>query len=316
MLIILKIISRMYDKVNDYYLKNLGQLPFTKQFHYMSRLWLWYKDLAARNWLDEHRTEICGAGTPTDINHKIEEIIGSQRSDFGTKHAVAERAPYFEKYPLLKPSSLVLFRLLYLESIYDIDAKHLLSNHFDADQLTEMNNQLLNDVEAVAVLSTHAVNFIHLFAWFQNQPLSPATAYTLFEIGQTQYNPTDKLERLLLVYLYSHCIIGDTHFYARNLPTTNIDTYNKMLTSLEKLITNYYDDTSLDNKFEFLVCSRLCNSSSLLEQKVLEEAADSFSSEGDFVIDTHNSYQGAGNHSFEDSEHRNILLVMATKPSM
>ncbi len=301
----------MFDKVNNYYLQNLAKLPFPKQFHYVSRLWFWSNDVNARNWLDNQRAMLCGDGSKEGIDQGIRDLLLKKTNDFGAKHAVGKRAPYFEKYPLLKSSSLVLFRLLYLQTIYGIDARAQLADHFVPADLDKMYQDLGSDPLAVSILSTHAVNFFYLFDWSQNRTTPKTLAEKIYHIGLEQYELAEQTDRLLLIYLYTHCIIGDSLFYSQPLSKEKSNIHQMMIENLQSLIKQHFTNVSLDNKCEFLVCAKLCGITSSLEPKIFAEADQSISPDGTYIIDTHNYYRDLPNHSLEDSEHRNILFVMS-----
>jgi len=84
-----------------------------------------------------------------------------------------------------------------------------------------------------------------------------------------------------------------------------------MLEQLNSLIQKNYDSISLDNKFEFLVCARICRYASSEEQRIYDEATVSLNSEG-FIVDTHNKSINPIKQSFMMSEHRNVLFIMST----
>jgi 2-polyprenyl-3-methyl-5-hydroxy-6-metoxy-1,4-benzoquinol methylase len=89
----------------------------------------------------------------------------------------------------------------------------------------------------------------------------------------------------------------------------------KMLEKTEAIIQNNFEKISLDNKFEFLVCSRICDFHPAIENAILEEAARSLSPDGNFLIDTLNTKAATKERNdFIGAEHRNILAIMSQTP--
>ncbi|MET1033374.1 MAG: hypothetical protein ABWX94_02655, partial [Candidatus Saccharimonadales bacterium] len=114
---------------------------------------------------------------------------------------------------------------------------------------------------------------------------------------------------------YTHCIIGESNFYTRTIPDYAASIYRDMLTSLEVLITEHFDDINLDNKLEFLVCCRICSYETDLFDRIYEECSKSLSPNGTYLIDTHNGHTAQQNRtSLQASEHRNVLFLLSCSP--
>lgn len=304
----------MEQKVNNYYQKHFDSLHFSKQFHFASRLWLWSQDPDAANFLKDARSKFCGDGTPEGIKAVLQGIIDNQGATFGTKNAAAQRAPYFAKYPLLPRILPLLFRLLFIESIYGIDARDTLADFVDLEEAEALTQALLQDAEATAILSTHASNFLYLWNRFYKRDEDAFPIERLYEIGQTQYDLNDHTQLQLYVYLYTHCIIGESIFYKRAIPEDKLPVYRKMAAALEATLEERYDDVNLDNKYETLVSQMICGTEPRLKSEVDDEAAQSFAPDGDFIIDKFNNNPQKDNITLEKSEHRNVLCIMSGRP--
>jgi len=85
-----------------------------------------------------------------------------------------------------------------------------------------------------------------------------------------------------------------------------------MLEELEPLIEANFTTINLDNKLEFLVCSRICDFKSDLFDRIYDECERSVSDAGTFVIDVHNENIQESRNDFVSSEHRNVLYIMST----
>lgn len=300
----------MHKKVSNYYRANFSQLSFVKQYHFASRLWLWCQDKEMEQFLQNSRAKFYGDGTPKGFNEIIKTTL-NDKNTFGAKNAIRERAPFFAKYPLLRPTLRILFRMLFTETVYGINMRSELEKHISLKSIDDMEKALLHDETAVAILSTHAINFFYLWNRFYKCHDDGIPIETLFEIGESHYDASNKTGLLLLVYLYTHCIIGETLFYKRLLPSSKKLFYQQKAKELEERVAERYFDINLDNKFEFLVCQEICGRSSVLKPVIYSEAGCSFSDVGDFIIDQFNQNPQLESRDFEESEHRNVLFLMS-----
>lgn len=302
----------MDKKINSFYLSHFSELAFEKQFHFASRLWLWNGDESYQKLLVDMRPSFAGDLTAESISGILGEVLAKQTPDFGSKNAAAQRAPYFARYPLLRRVLPLLFRLLFIETIYGVDARQTLGEHIHIAELEDMANALKNDPEAIAILSTHAANFFYLWNRFYKRDEAGVPLDVLFDIGQNRYDHDNLTHLQLLIYLYTHCIIGESLFYKRTMPQVHITIYQEMCARLEKLVENNFESINLDNKCEFLVACKIAGYETALEKRIHTEAAASFSDTGDFIIDKHNKNPQSDNTTLEKSEHRNVLFIMST----
>lgn len=299
------------NNIYQYYLKEFEYLSFEKQFHFSSRLYLWSQDLRTKQILQTLQSEYTQNGNPkVAIRNIIKKTKGSLAH--GSKNATNLRQPYFEKYALLKTYVSVLFRITFLKTVYNLDLSAYFLELFDEEAIDQLAQALLADKKALAILSTHAVNFLYLYHKVIKQDDSILNPSIFINIGKTQYNLEDKVNLQLLIYLYTHCIIGESLFY-RYKPRQHVETYRSMIREMEILIEANFNNINLDNKFEFLVCAKLVDQTSKLESRIFNEAADSISNDGYFLIDKHNNNPQSQNISLNKSEHRNVLFIMACR---
>ncbi len=298
--------STLDQDIRDYYFTHFDELPADKQFHFVSRLASWDNDKQATQLLEQLRNTFA----PDDIKQILQDLIDSPPE--AKINAAAIRAPYFEKYPQLRGYMLALFRVRHLLFHYNIDVRDTLLEIIPIDTLYALSEQLQQDTNALKVLSTYAINYIYLvesilfprptqyFPNFANKMLKLASTY-----GDT---PQDSL---LLIYLLTHCIIGESNFYQSTVRETP---YLEMVQLIEQRIATHFNNINLDNKFEFLVCCRLVAYTTAIEEAVYREAAQSMSADGTYLIDALNSAGQANKTSFVDSEHRNVLFIMSNTP--
>jgi len=298
------------NNIYDYYLANFKDLSFDKQFHFASRLYLWDQDVEAAALLKQLRAKFTADDNPKlALKSVYEAALGSPVH--GSKNASELRKPYFEKYPVLKTYVTLLFRCIFLQTIYGLDAREEFLKLCPREDVENLVKKLLEDSEAVAILSTHAINFFYLYGRLFKTEQDLFTPETFLVIGKKHYNLADPIHLQLLIYLYTHCIIGESMFYYRAIPAEHIHTYHSMLEELETIIDARFADINLDNKHEFLVCAKLVGFTSHLGDRIDKEALRSLSDDGHFIIDTHNNNGQIENITFDKSEHRNTLCIIA-----
>ncbi|HSX05727.1 MAG TPA: hypothetical protein VLF69_04625 [Candidatus Saccharimonadales bacterium] len=298
------------NNIYDYYVAHFSTLPFDKQLHFASRLFLWSGDSFGARQLELLRPQVTLHDQPAEALRAV-YAEAMQTIYHGSKNAASLRAPYFQKYPELRALATVLFRLTFLKTIYGQDATTTFFELFKQEQVETLLERLQADTKALAILSTHAVNVLYLYgrvACSSEDIFDPAL---FLKVGATSYNLDDPLELQLYIYLYTHCIIGESKFYARAIPEEYWPVYSTMLDELEACITKRFSMINLDNKCEFLVCCKLTNRTSNLEARIFAEAEESVSEDGVFLVDRHNTNPQTTNSSLDLSEHRNVLYILA-----
>jgi len=295
------------EKIYNYYIENKHLLDSDKLFHFGSRMAAWRGDIVAYDILRNSYDLIVQPNR--NLNDVISEIVNKAQT--GKRNAHELRKPFFEKYPNLFGVHLALFRVRHLEIIYGIDARNALFNAISMDELENLEQSLLKDDEALKILSTFAINYCYLFERVVKKNEQSLPIEKFIEIGK-RYNTNNIQEIQLLIYFYTHCIIGESNFYTRDIQIEKLPLYRQMLDTLEDLIDNNFDKINLDNKLEFLVCARICHYESNLFKRIYEECEKSISPEGIFIIDRHNQNVQKDRSNFTSSEHRNVLFIMST----
>jgi len=300
---------QLSDSVYQYYFLNKEHLSEDKLFHFATRTAAWLGRQESYDLLRASEQFIVQPGKP--LEQVISDIYHTPQT--GRRNAHELRQPFFEKYPKLYGAHLALFRVRHLKEVYGIDAREALFSVISRQELLELKEQLLGDAEALKVLSTFAINFCYLLerVIFENPASLPIEAF--LDLGKS-YDVSNKEQMQLLIYFYTHCIIGESNFYVRTIPEELLSLYQEMLRIIEPLIKQYFADINLDNKLEFLVCARICNYDSSLFETIYKECEDSVSPDGTFLIDIHNTNIQEDRNDFVKSEHRNVLFIMSTSP--
>lgn len=304
--------DNLSNNIYQYYVDHFDELDFDKQFHFVSRTYLWSQNVASKNALDRLRSGFTANENPLQA---LDAIIEAAKSNpvHGSKNAAELRRPYFERYPRLKTYVTVLFRITFLLTVYGIDVRDQLKKLFDVADLERLAKDLQADHEALAILSTHAVNFLYLYERVVKADDSSLSPDAFLAVGRSAYDTQDRIHLQLLIYLYTHCIIGESQFYYRAMPDQHRDGYLAMMAELEDLMRDHFKDVNLDNKCEFLVCAKITGYATRLTDRIYAEAAESVSDSGTFLIDRHNANPQVRNTTLDLSEHRNVLFIMSAE---
>ena len=298
---------QLATSVYNYYLANRNHMSEDKLFHFATRTAAWIGAPESFKLLRESHDYVVAPSLP--MNQVIANVYHTEQT--GRRNAHELRQPFFDKYPALYGAHLALFRTRHLESVYGIDARAALYESISKESLLELKDALLADQAAMKVLSTFAINFCYLLerVIMKNEDGLPLPYF--LELGSS-YDTSDKEQIQLLIYLYTHCIIGESNFYTRKIAEDKLPMYHQMLAVLEPLITENFDDINLDNKLEFLVCARICSYSVGIADRIYKECEQSISPDGTFIIDAHNTNIQSERNDFVKSEHRNVLFIMST----
>lgn len=303
---------KLSSNILAYYLSRFDELGISKQAHFAANLHLWCQEPQVAEHVRALRPQLTAQEHPKIVLERLAKEARTSVSH-GSKNVRELRRPYFKQYPMLRAYTVVLLQLNFLQTVYGIDCRKLFYRLFSKSEVLRLKNDLLQDVQALSILSTQAINFLYMLERSVHENDDSLPLEHLLEIGKNAHNRSDKLHLQLLIYFYTHCIIGDTRFYYRPLPVVNLPVYIKMLTELDALLQERFTEINLDNKFEFLVCCKIAGFASSCEQRIFDEANRSVSPEGTFLIDTHNTNPQSGNVSLDRSEHRNVLFIMANR---
>ena len=302
--------SNLFELIKNHYGENFKYIS-EKNFHYASRLYLWTKNEEYRQQLDNLYSDYIGSDE--NVREKLQQIVArNASSDVNQSLSKKLRHQFIDKYPLLYKLNSLLFFNLFSNTIYNKNLHDEILLIMPDTTFLEYKQMMENDRDAIAAFSTHAVNFFYLLNfYFQNTDhhfdLNPEFLYDIAMNFPIEEN-ADTLH--LQIYLLTHCIIGESYFYLRKVSNYK-EIYQKMILQLEKIISEKFFDVSLDNKFEFLVCCKLCDYVSNLEKIIMQEAKLSLSPVGNFIIDTHNSNANKSSNKMSVAEHRNVLFLMA-----
>ena len=306
--------NSLSNRIYNYLFAHFAELPLDKQVHFASRLWMWNEDSQARRLLDALRPIILLSDDPQT---SLSAISNGQLLPLhpGNESLQALRQPYNERYPALRANARLLYWGLELEACYGIDARQALQSLLLDSELNKLANELQRDKPALAMLSTHAVNFLYLYHRYIKTDEGTLTAVFWMDIATDKdlYDSSDAKQLQLQIYLLTHAVIGETLFYQRPIPAEKLAGYRQLVQTLENLLATNLERVSLDNKLEFLVSCHLVNYKSKLEMGILAEAERSVSPAGDFLVDIHNTNKSTFT-SFDKSEHRSVLYLMAMLP--
>jgi len=277
------LVLQNYDQNYDYL--------YNKQFHYASRLYLWTRRDLDKKRLIKLKPSYLGANKQ-EYQAKLKAIMAKDR-----------------KYPKIINFNDLFFSVLFGFTLYGIDLRDCLDKIVDQNQVLKLRAALINDLYALAGLSTLAINFLYNSQFsFPNGPkFSPSLILKAADlIDENKSNDWLRLK----FYLLTHAIIGESQFYFQKVKTSS-KIYQQMIKQLEVMVGSHFFDLSLDNKLEFLVCCQLVGYKSQYEQIIFSEADNSFSDIGNFLVDKTNKNRSFLADEMMISEHRNVLYLMS-----
>jgi cell division protein FtsB len=296
------------QNVLNYYLDNFDKLSSDKQFHFATRIAAWTGDNTCLAHLEHMRPLFVPEPlTSPALTTALSNLL--QNPPAALINAAAARKLYFNRYPQLRGLDFALFRVRHLQQVYGVDAREELQKLVSIEAMLSLEAALLEDHEAIKILSTYAINYMYLLHSVVLQD-NAVDRKAFLQVGK-DYEASNATQLQLLIYLYTHCIIGETNFYAQEIPSAHVPLYRAMLEQLEAHIDENFEHINLDNKLEYLVCCRICNYDTTLQDRIDKECRRSISTDGTFVVDRHNSNAQSGKSSFDASEHRNVLFIMS-----
>lgn len=302
---------KLRDLVFKEYIDNYDSFKLGTKFHMASRLFLWNQSPRAATWLSQIRLE-WSKGEYKSSLESLKNKAATNSTRTRERNSLALRQPYLNKYPLLDHCNPILSKMHFLNTVYSEDLSEHFFTIFDKQEVCKLSNSLLNDSSALLTLSTYAINFLYFLHYdILKQELD---IKKLLAIARQAPPNTDPEHIQLLIYYYTHCIIGETRFYYQTIGYENLPTYKQMFIECEKLIKNNFKSIHLDNKLEFLVCANILNMSTTLRAPIHQEVALSMSAEGSYLVDTVNKFPQKHRVTLEDSEHRNILYLLSSTP--
>lgn len=297
------------DLVSNEYRSQLHLLG-EKKFHFLSRLYLWTGDSHLKKDLETIRTTYIGDSS-ADHQEKLQRLFNTVPERGDRMVAKEARQEYFKKYPRLEPCLNLLFKNLFVQKIYGIDLQEHIRALVSDTELLDLKRALENDSEALRTLSTHAINYLYTLEHYMGTKVSEVDPEFLLQVGLSY----PKGDATLQIYFFTHCIIGASRFYSEDIRKQDLPIYIKMLQATENIIADEFKKISLDNKFEFLVCSKMCGYASFIEKGILSEADQSLAPDGNFLMDIHNMKAVPDERNdFVGSEHRNVLYIMSQIP--
>ncbi len=305
--------SSLYRKVESYYWSNLEFISPEKQAHFLIRQYLWFGNKDVKNHptlrrlypdnLEEMERLVKGYLAQPELFWK--EVVGIHPF----------RWPVIKKYPWLGAYNKIFFTLLFSHHLYGLKSEEVLSL-LDKKLIRRYLDRLAAHPEELFILSSRGIDFIFLSRFFFPK-IVKFDGKSLLQLKKVKLGNLTLQEHLVSeFYLLAHAVINASLFYAQPIKTKT-QLYLKIIRRLEELISNNFSQMSLDQKLEFLVACRLLNYSSHLEDVILNQAQDSISPFGCYLVDKYNSWAGRQQLTdLDGSEHRNILYLMAlTKPS-
>lgn len=300
-----KLVEKCYTKYSD----KLAN----KKLHFFTRMFLWTKDEKYLEVLEDLKEKYYGADKK-DFRKIIKRVL--EKKEIYQKRIYNKkdfRITVADKYPLLGAYSELLFRNLMSKNVFDEDLSSPIREFVSDDNLLEIRKKLLSSDEDILALATFSVNYLYfLEEYFGGRKDTKVKVEKLLKLAQTDdFGNKEKETQLIIndVYFVTHAIIGASKFY-KNKITKSRKIYLKLFKILEEIVRENYIKLSLDTKLELLICARLLDINSNLEDRIRQEAELSLSPINNFLIDTMNAKRDKSSKNWLGSEHRNVLYIM------
>ncbi len=304
-------ISNNSRNVKEFYTSNIENLKNNARRHFLSRMYLWFKLGFYKKLLVETKSEYIG-NTTQDILKMLKKLYQYTPSPYIRQKE--QREKYIEIYKKVIVNNRVLAKNLFSQTLYDLDISEAVINVIDIEDLKSFYNSIKDQRQAIATLATTVVNLTYFLKFFfQQQPHLKFPLLTnefFLEIFNSEYKFEEDWEVEIAIYLLTHIIIGESYFYkiSPRKSTINLD----VLDQLHKLIASNYDQVSLDNKLEYLVCCRLTSEKSDLYERIIKEAKKNIINNS-YLVDPYNFHLKNSKDPFSKLvEHTNSLYIMAT----
>lgn len=301
-----------YDKVFNYYMFSYPYLH-RESFHFASRLYLWSQKPEFKTLIDQftknHDLFDLESG-------RIEERIKSSLFDepvYKTDKVSKKRQLRRElknKYPMLKKYSEVMTTYFFAKVLYNFDITELVQKYIKTSDLQELFDVVKNDKEVIATTTTTCVNFLY-FTKFYLKSLGISLELNgkyFLDIAKEKLVENNKSTLDTKIYLLTHTLLGESEFYSKKM---NLEDWSKeILDYLEQAISENYFNCKLDMKLEFLVCAKLYNFQSKLENIILNEADNSLGQMGNYLLDQDTKNDKRVGENVYYAEHRSVLYLM------
>lgn len=261
-------------------------MSLEKQKHFATRIKYWFNDTQFNDFL--------AANEPS---HDLAAVLAN--NDFSSANNLEARRPFFEKNPELYGLEACLFRINRLLIEYNVDLREDFLKLFPYEKLYKLCVDLLHDNEALSILSSYAVNVICL-----TENLFPRDDGIYAALCRRYLHAKQRAE---LIYAYTHIILCMSDYYTKEISGEQRDFALAMLKQSEVLISENYDDISLDIKLEFLVCAKMVGYDSILREKINGECVAARDG-SDYLVD---GRKGEKYNTLDGAEHRNVLYIMS-----
>lgn len=301
-----------YDLVKNLYEDALNYMDKNNRFHYLSRMYLWFRDDESRNLLLQMEDNYIGKDDSRIADKIRGYLITEQVHD--RKQEAESRLPYIKKYKMLMEYSDVFYKVLFCDQIYQKDIRPIVKAQIETESMLELKEKLEEDWQGMATLSTFALNFIYgleNYLYKDSSSLDFVNPELYCNIAKDAYVSSLENNYKLRLYFITHCIINESRFYSRKIERS-FDIYSDMLKLAETIINKNYFDIGLDNKLEFLVCAKMMHCNTPLKEIIFSETQKSLSNNGNYLIDSLNVNSILRHRdNIQASEHRNTLFLMA-----
>lgn len=281
--------------VKEYYYRNFDNLAPDKQFHFATRMKNYLGESSFDGFLREHQP-----------NNDLADLL--QNNDYSKVNRIELRKPYFEKYEDLYGVEATLFRIHHLLKEYNTDTRATFCELYGQKRLYKLVDDLLEDKDAIEVLSTWAVNVICL-----TEELFPRGQNVVAQLAEWALGLANSSDPTLVVYLHTHIILCESEFYTKRITNSkNLELLKKLLAKSAEIITDTIDTISLDAALEFLVCCKMAGVHYARLEQWIDEICREYKKDSPYLINyRRDKTPGSYYHTLDGAEHINALYIMS-----
>lgn len=282
--------------VKDYYYEHFYELTLEKRFHFATRMKNYFKTDYFNNYLELNMPSA-----------DLKSILAN--NDYSRVKGYDLRKPLFEKYHDLYGVEATLFRIHHLLLEYNVDTRDRFKELYSIEKLYRLSDTLLDDEDALKILSSWAVNTICL-----TEELFPRNKNVVKYLAEFACSlDTESTDETLFVYLCTHIIICESSFYTKDLKKAmNLKILKDLLKKSSEVITKSINTISLDACVEFLVCCNLVGVKYDEQKNMIKEICDDYKKDSPYLINyRRDKAVGSYFHTLDGAEHINALYIMS-----
>ena len=281
--------------VRNYYFEHFDELSSEKKFHFAIRMKNYFKISDFDEYLMNNQP-----------SNNLKEIINN--NDYSRVSNYEVRKPFFEKYVGIYGVEAALFRVYHLLKEYNIDIRNEFLKLYSQEKLYALADRLIDDKEALKVLSTWAINVIYL-----TEELFPCNRDVMRQLFDYAIDMDNNKDATTDIYFYTHLVLCESDYYKKDLSKSkNIERVKTVLSKCEKVVKDNIDTISLDAAIEFLVCAKMAGMGFKETEKKIDGLCNKCFENYPYIVNyRRDKNPNSRLYTLNGAEHINTLYIMS-----